>query len=178
MGRRLRVPTPALVVLCGPAGSGKSTFARKHFRETAIVSSDRCRAIISDSESNIAVSPEAFELFYHIIDLRLRHRRLTVADSTALRPQARRALLQLARRHGVPAVIIIFDVSEARAYAHDTHRARKVGRPVIREQWERLQEALRAVPQEGFDQVHILGEEETGTTSVELIGGPAPDGVG
>lgn len=169
MGRRLRIPTPALVVLCGPAGSGKSTFARKHFRETAVVSSDRCRAMISDSESNIGVSPEAFEVFHHIIDLRLRHRRLTVADSTALRLEARRDLLQLARRHGVPAVIIIFDVSAARAYAHDTRRARKVGRPVIREQWERLQEALRAVPQEGFDEIHILGEDEVAATAVEIV---------
>src|SRR5438445_9081066 len=55
----VRVPDPSLVVLCGPAGSGKTTFARRHFRDTAIVSSDRCRAMIADDEANIRVSREA-----------------------------------------------------------------------------------------------------------------------
>lgn len=169
MPPRLTIPRPALVILCGPAGSGKSTFARRHFRPTAIVSSDRCRAMIADRESDISVSGEAFELFHFIIGLRLRRRRLTVADSTAVRREARRDLLQIARRHGAPAVLILFDVSEERAYAHDTGRVRRVGRPVIREQWERLQEALRTVHEEGFDRVYILGEDEVGAVAVEVV---------
>jgi protein phosphatase len=169
VARRLVIPDPALVVLCGPAGSGKSTFARRHFRPTAVVSSDRCRAMISDDEANIRVSPDAFALFHFIIDLRLRHERLTVADSTALRREARRDLLALARRHRVPAVLIVFDVSEERAQTLNAHRpGRRVGRPVIREQWERLQEALRTVHSEGFDQVYILGEDEVGAVQVEV----------
>lgn len=125
--------------------------------------------MIADRESDISVSGEAFELFHFIIELRLRRRRLTVADSTAVRREARRDLLQIARRHGAPAVLILFDVSEERAYAHDTHRARRVGRPVIREQWERLQEALRTVHEEGFDRVYILGEDEVGAAAVEVV---------
>ncbi len=174
MARRLVIPDPSLVVLCGPAGSGKSTFGRRHFRGTAIVSSDRSRAMISDDEGNIRVSPEAFELFYLIIDLRLRHRRLTVADSTALRREARRELLNLARRHNVPAVLIVFDVSEERAQTLNAHRrGRRVGRPVIREQWERLREALPTITDEGFDQVYILGEDEVSATSVRVVGDAA-----
>jgi len=171
VARRLTIPNPSLVVLCGPAGSGKSTFARRRFRETAIVSSDRCRAMISDDEGNVRVSPEAFELLYFIIERRLRHRRLTVADSTALRREARRALLNLARQHNVPAVLIVFDVSEERAQTLNARRrGRRVGRPVIREQWERLQEALRTVKEEGFGQVYILGEDEVTAATVELTG--------
>ncbi len=167
MPRRLVIPDPSLVVLCGPAGSGKSTFARRRFRETVIVSSDRCRAAVADDEGNIRVSPEAFELFYFIIELRLRHRRLTVADSTALRREARRELLNLARRHHVPTVLIVFDVSEERAQTRNAgRRGRRVGRPVIREQWERLQATLRTVTEEGFDQVYILGEDEVGTAQL------------
>ncbi len=171
MARRITLPNPVLVVLCGPAGSGKSTFARRRFRETTIVSSDRCRAMISDREANITVSPEAFELFHFIIDLRLRHRRVTVADSTALRREARHELLTLARRHGVPAVLIAFHVSEERAQKWNVNRRRRVGRPVIHEQWERLQEALRTVQGEGFDQVYILGEDEVGTAQVQIAAG-------
>lgn len=179
MARRLTIPNPSLVVLCGPAGSGKSTFARRRFRETAIVSSDRCRAMISDDEGNIRVSPEAFELLYFIIERRLRHRRLTVADSTALRREARRELLNLARQHNVPAVLIVFDVSEERAQTLNARRrGRRVGRPVIREQWERLQEALRTVEEEGFDQVYILGEDEVGTAQAVMQPAAADERAG
>lgn len=162
------IPRPSLVVLCGPAGSGKSTFARRHFPATAIVSSDRCRAMIGDDEANIRVSPQAFELFHFIIELRLRDRRLTVADSTALRAEARRDLEGIAKRHGVPAVLIVFNVSEARALAHNTRRKRRVARPVIEQQWERLQEALQTVREEGFERVYILGEDEVGGATIEL----------
>ena len=164
----LQIPRDALVVLCGPAGSGKSTFARRHFRATAIVSSDRCRAMVGDDEANIAVSPQAFELFHFIIDLRLHQRRLTVADSTAVRREARADLQGIAQRRGVPTVLIVFDVSEGRANVHNARRRRRVAPPVIRQQWERLQDALHTVGDEGFDQVYVLRDEEVSAATVEL----------
>ena len=44
----LTIPDFALVVLIGSTGSGKSTFAAKHFLPTEVISSDRCRALVSD----------------------------------------------------------------------------------------------------------------------------------
>ncbi len=168
----VRIPDPSLVVLCGPAASGKSTFARRHFPPTAVVSSDRCRAMIADDEANIRVSRDAFELFYRIIELRLRHRRLAVADSTALQPDVRRTLRQLARRYEVPAVAVLFDVPEETCVRWDAARPRTVGRPVIHRQWERFQQVLRSVPAEGFDQVVVLGEDDMRRCRVDLV--PAP----
>jgi len=165
----VRVPDPSLVVLCGPAGSGKTTFARRHFRDTAIVSSDRCRAMIADDEANIRVSRDAFELFHTIIEVRLRHRRLTVADSTALLPEARRMLRQIARRCEVPVIALLLDVPEATCLVWDERRDRRVGRPVIHRQWERFQQALRTIPKEGFDQVVIVGERELNSTQVQIV---------
>ena len=165
----MRVPDPSLVVLCGPAGSGKTTFARRHFRDTAIVSSDRCRAMIADDEANIRVSRDAFELFHTIIEVRLRHRRLTVADSTALLPEARRMLRQIARRCEVPVIALLLDVPEATCLVWDERRDRRVGRPVIHRQWERFQQALRTIPKEGFDQVVIVGERELNSTQVQIV---------
>lgn len=166
---RLRVPSPSLLVLCGPAGSGKSTFAARHFPPTAIVSSDRCRAILGDDERNLAVSPEAFELFHMIIGRRLGLRRLTVADSTALRPEARGTLLGIGRRHAVPVTVIVFDVPEERCYLHDTRRDRRVGRAVIAQHVQQLHEALRTIPHEGFDAVAVLDHETARTTSVDIV---------
>src|SRR3970282_642255 len=145
---RVVVPGPSLVILCGPAGSGKSTFARRNFPETAVVSSDRCRAMIADDEGTMRVSRDAFALFHQIIDLRLRHRRLTVADSTALHPDARRALRTLARRRDAPVTVVVFDIPEATCRLWDARRERRVGAAVIRRQWQMLQNALHRIPGE------------------------------
>jgi len=48
--RTLAVPDLALVVLIGVSGSGKSTFARRHFRPTQVLSSDFCRGLVADDE--------------------------------------------------------------------------------------------------------------------------------
>jgi predicted kinase len=168
---RITIPDPSLVMLCGPAGSGKSTFARKHFPETAIVSSDRCRAMIGDDESNLSVSRDAFEIFHQIIAARLRNGRLAVADSTALGVEARRELRQVGRRAGVTVILIVFNVSEDTSVKQDEARHRRVGRPVIREQWERLQEALKAISHESYDHVVVLSEDEVRRASVELVKG-------
>lgn len=165
---RLRIPNPSLVVLVGPAGSGKSTFAARHFPATAIVSSDRCRAMLADDERSLAVSREAFDLFYSIIERRLRLRRLTVADSTALRRDARRTLLEIAQRHTVPVIAIVFAVDEERCYLHDTLRERRVGRAVIARQVGLLYESLKTIDAEGFEEVVVLDETQARQTSVEI----------
>lgn len=165
---RVLVPAPCLVILCGPAGCGKSTFARRNFIETAIVSSDRCRAMIADDEASLRVSREAFALFHQIIETRLRHRRLTVANSTALRPEARAELARIARRCRVPTALIVFDVPEATCRRWDARRDRRVGSAVIHRQWQMVQDALRRAPQEGYDQVVILGEADVTRVRVEV----------
>lgn len=166
----VRIPAPALVVLCGPAGSGKSTFAHRLFPDTSIVSSDRCRAMIADDEANIRVSREAFDLFHQIIELRLRHHHLTVADSTALRPEARKTLLHIGRQCEVPTVAILFDVAEATCLRRDEGRSRRVGRAVIHRQWKVFQQALHHVPTEGFGQVAVLGEDDLRRVHLEILG--------
>jgi protein phosphatase len=40
------VPALSLVVMVGASGSGKSTFARKHFKPTEVISSDFCRGLV------------------------------------------------------------------------------------------------------------------------------------
>src|SRR5712692_8636473 len=67
MPMTIKLPRRTLLVLCGPAASGKSTFAEQRFRETMIVSSDHCRALICDDVTNQQVNRDAFDLFYYII---------------------------------------------------------------------------------------------------------------
>jgi protein phosphatase len=56
---KLPIPNLSLVVLIGPSGSGKSTFARKHFLPTELLSSDACRAMVSNEENNQALTTDA-----------------------------------------------------------------------------------------------------------------------
>ncbi len=58
----IKIPNLSLVVLIGPSGSGKSTFARKHFLPTEVISSDACRAMVSDDENDLAVTNDAWSI--------------------------------------------------------------------------------------------------------------------
>src|SRR5438128_1307346 len=103
----LSVPELSLVVLVGCTGSGKSTFARKHFRDTAIVSSDACRGIVSDDENDQSATAEAFALLHHIVGVRLRRGLRTVVDATNVQLKARQELVRVAREHDVLPVAIV-----------------------------------------------------------------------
>ncbi|TIV07777.1 MAG: polynucleotide kinase-phosphatase, partial [Mesorhizobium sp.] len=104
----LEIPDFALVVLIGSTGSGKSTFAARHFLPTEIVSSDRCRELVCDDETNQDVSADAFELMRDIIGKRLKHRKLAVVDATNVRAADRKASIELARRwHALPVAIVL-----------------------------------------------------------------------
>jgi len=165
----IKITPRTLVVLCGVAGSGKSTFARKFFKRTQIVSSDHCRAMISDNPANQAVSKHAFELFYFIIEKRLLVGRLTVADATSLSKETRRQLIEIARKYGFKVVIIIFDIPIEICIERDSKRPRKVGEQVIRNQYANFIEAKKSIPTEGFDEIFTLDEKTLDTAVVKIV---------
>jgi predicted kinase len=163
----LVVPQRTLLVLCGPAGSGKSTFAdqlvntNKHneLKPTAIVSSDTCRGLVCDDDNNQQASRDAFDLFYFIIDKRMSHSRFTIADSTALLADTRRRILEGARRHQYFTCLLIFNISPDICLMNDQKRTRAVGKQVIDYHSGLLKQTLLAVPDEGWNQIHIINEQ-------------------
>src|SRR3982751_256754 len=104
---KLTIPELSLVVMIGATSSGKSTFARKHFKPTEILSSDFCRAILADDENDQSVTNEAFALLHHIAARRLKAGRLTVVDATNVQRESRQPLVQLAREYHVLPVAIV-----------------------------------------------------------------------
>ena len=108
----LNIPELSLVVLVGVTGSGKSTFARAHFKPTEVISSDFCRGMVADDENDQSATPAAFELLHYIAGKRLAAGRLTVIDATNVQPEARRELVLLAREHDVLPVAIVLDLPE------------------------------------------------------------------
>ena len=154
------LPRRTLLVLCGPAGSGKSTFANRRFGATMIVSSDHCREMICDDVSNQQVNRDTFDLFYYIIRKRMYQGRFTVADSTALHQEARRQLLELARRYGYLTCLLIFNISAATCAERNARRERRVEEQVMPYHARLLQQALLDVPHEEWDRVYVLGEDD------------------
>ncbi len=168
-GMQITVPRRTLLVLSGPAACGKSTFAARRFLLTQIVSSDICRAMVCDDDTNQAVNREAFDLFHFIIDRRMRLSRFTVADSTALQAFARRRLLDHAHRSGYAACLLLFNVSVATCLARDSVRQRSVGEQVVLFHADLLQQALISAPQEGWDMLYVLDEVTMEDTELEVL---------
>ena len=86
----LAVPELSLIVLVGPSGAGKSTFARAHFQPTEVLSSDACRALVSDTTEDQAATEDAFDVLHFIAAKRLAAGRLTVIDATNVSRPAHR----------------------------------------------------------------------------------------
>jgi len=157
----IELPDLCLVVLIGPAGAGKTTFAGARFRPTEVVSSDACRALVADDEGDLSATPAAFEVLHLIASLRLRRRRLTVVDAVDARPLDRRPLLELAAHRDCAAVAIVLDLPEALCVERDRARhGRTVGPGVIAKQRAAIQRSLAGLREEGFAAVHVLGTPE------------------
>jgi predicted kinase len=162
-------------VLCGPAGSGKSTLAQqivdghrhKGSQTTMIVSSDACRALICDDEANQQANRDTFDLFYYIIGKRMYQNRFTIADSTALLPDARQRLLDLAQRHHYSKHLFIFNISFETCMQRDQQRKRRVGEQVIAYHIGLLKQALLDAPTENWDRISLLNEHDL-KASIEI----------
>ena len=154
----IEIPELGLVVLCGASGSGKSTFARQHFSATEIVSSDQCRALVGDDETDQSVTAAAFELLGTIIDKRLEIGRLTVVDATNIKPEDRKPLLELARRWDVLSTAIVFDLPLAVCVEHNNSRQdRQTPAHAIKRQHGALRRTAKRLRKERFNRVYTLG---------------------
>ena len=151
----IRIPELSLVVMIGASSSGKSTFARQHFKPTEIVSSDYCRGLVSDDENNLAVSADAFELARFITAKRLKNGLLAVIDATNVQEDARKDWIKLARQYHVLPVAIVVNMPEKLCSERNALRPdRNFGKHVIPQQISQLKRSLKKLKQEGFR--HII----------------------
>ncbi|MFP5373184.1 MAG: AAA family ATPase, partial [Actinomycetes bacterium] len=155
--RGLAVPDLALVVLIGASGSGKSTFARRHFLPTQVLSSDFFRGLVADDENDQAATPDAFDVLHYTAGVRLRAGRLTVVDATNVKREDRASLVALAREHDVLPVAIVLDLPEAVCLERNAARGdRELPAGVVRRQRADLRRGLRGLGREGFRKVLLL----------------------
>ncbi len=157
----MTIPELSVVVLIGTSGSGKSTFAGRHFKPTEILSSDYCRALAADDETDQTVTQEAFDILQYIAKKRLGLGKCVVIDATNVRSEDRKSYVKLAREfHCIP-VCIVFDIPEKICQQRNEARNnRNFGSHVIRNQKQNLKHSLRHLKKEGFRYVYVLNSEE------------------
>lgn len=158
---RHAIPDFSLVVLIGATGSGKSTFATKHFSQSEVVSSDACRAVVSDDANSQAASGDAFDLVRFIAEKRLKNRRLTVIDATNVRAADRRSWIEVARRwHALPVAIVLDPGLDVCVERNKLRPDRQFGPQIPQRMIGEIRKGLRGLEREGFRRVLVLRSVE------------------
>lgn len=157
----IAIRDPSLVVLIGPAGAGKSTFAARHFHPSEILSSDGYRALIAGDAADQTVTKAAFGRLHRDLARRLGERRMSVVDATNVERAARLELLRRSAAAGLPAVAIVFDLPVDVVLARNAARPeRVVDEGIVRHHLSRLRLTLEELgselPTEGFSQIVVL----------------------
>lgn len=154
------VPADALVLLVGPAGAGKSTFAQRHFPFGAVLSSDAFRQLLRGDPSDQRATAAAFRLLHAAAAERVASGELTVVDATNVLWSAREPLVELAHARGRPVVAICFDLSVEQCLAWNAARpGRHVPAGVVRRQHRLFSRAVGHLEEEGMSVIRLVGPE-------------------
>lgn len=150
------LPDPALIVLVGASGSGKSTWAATRYRSVEVVSSDELRGIVGSGQHDLDASAEAFTLLEQIVAGRVRRGLTTVVDTLGLDADRRVAQLALARAAGLPAVVVVHQTAERLCRERNSARDRPVPARVLADQLRRVRDVVARLAAEGWDRVVVL----------------------
>jgi protein phosphatase len=169
---QLKIHDYGLVVLIGPAGSGKTTFAARCFRPSEVLSSDHYRSVVGDEDRNATTTKDAFDVIETIAARRLRSRRLCVIDATNVSPDDRKRYVQLARDEHAPLSAIAFDLPERDCITQNAARGAEA-RPqhAVRRQWRSMQRWMKKLSAEGFRRRYRLRSPEDARTA-EIVREP------
>jgi len=169
----IRIPDSALVLLIGASGSGKSTFAARHFDAETVISSDQLRGALAGDEGDQHATDAAFARLHQWLDARLAAGALSVVDATNVEWMRRTELVRRARQQGRSAIAITFDLPLDRCLARNAARSRSVRAAVIRRQHDELRRGLDRLDLEGFTAVYVLrNEAEVEGAVVQIEKGP------
>ena len=155
---RVRLPDPALVLLVGAAGSGKSTWAAQHYRDVEVVSSDALRAVVGSGTTDLDATADAFRLLDQVVEGRLRRGLTVVVDTLGLEPPRRAAWAALADAAGLLRAAAVLDTPAALSRAPNATRDRPVPAAVLTGQLRRVRDVPAELEAEGWDVRVVVAE--------------------
>ena len=167
------IPDPALVVLVGASGSGKTSWAEQRYRPEEIVSSDRLRALVGSGEHDLDASEVAFDILDRIVSSRVGRRLTAVVDTLGFDAARRQMHRTAAHKAGLPAVAVIFETPDAVCRARNRNRSRPVPAAVLTGQFRRLRDVRAQLEEEGWDL--IVRVEDKGDQASTAVSVPAEE---
>ncbi len=169
----MRLPDPALVVLVGASGSGKSTWATGRYRTQEIVSSDALRGIVGSGDHDLDASTDAFAILEQVVAARIGRGLCTVVDTLGLDAVRRAGWRALARQAGLPAVAVVFETPDAECRRRNAARDVPVPAPALAGQLQRMAAVAEVLTAEGWDVV-IVEHEAAAASPADQSADPAP----
>jgi predicted kinase len=168
------------VVMVGPPGSGKSTFAQDVMPVNyQRVSPDSMRYRLSNAEGCMEVSGMAFFLCHRIWGIRAERHIGTIFDATSVKAQDRKKLLSIMAAHNTTnqSVAIVMTTSEESCQDRNSKRDRVVPSEVISRMYNTMQNTTNPLD-DGFDHVFYIPEDpeaeilyEARPTALEVLCG-------
>ncbi|MFE5714514.1 AAA family ATPase [Streptomyces sp. NPDC056501] len=148
------IPDPAAIVLIGPAGSGKTTYAST-WNPTQVLCLDQYRALISDQAGDQHATADAVVVLQRVLEARLSRGLTSVIDATNCEKTVRAGLVQTARRYDIPTVAVLMatPVSVCLERNADRPADRRVPEDILRAQHRAAVDCHPRLTQEGFDHV-------------------------
>lgn len=148
------------MVLVGPIGSGKSTWAQGHFSSNEIVSLANLRSAVGENEYDRRATVVAYELLERIVDARLERGLSVVIDSDGLDDGRRSRWLAAAQANSISARAVLFTTDVEMCLANDVGRPNPQPTTIIKRQAARCNEIRPTLEREGFD-VHEVSIQRT-----------------
>ncbi|WP_322936309.1 LLM class flavin-dependent oxidoreductase [Nocardioides bizhenqiangii] len=172
----MRLPDPALVVLVGASGSGKSTWAAERYRPQEVVSSDALRGVVGSGNHDLDASVDAFAILEQVVAARVGRGLCTVVDTLGLDAGRRTSWLALARQAGLPAVAVVLATPEADCRRRNAARDVPVPAPALAGQLRRMRTVAEELATEGWEVVVTTeGAASQGAAAEEqVVARPAP----
>jgi alkanesulfonate monooxygenase SsuD/methylene tetrahydromethanopterin reductase-like flavin-dependent oxidoreductase (luciferase family)/predicted kinase len=153
------LPDPALVVLVGPSGAGKTTWAQARYRRAEVVSADDLRSVVGSGRHDLGASADAFEVLDLIVAARLRRGLTTVVDTLGLDGVRRRGYLDQALGAGMPAVVVAFSTADKLCRLRNAGRDRPVPARVMASQFRSFRAVHDGLVDEGWTRVlHVVAD--------------------
>ena len=149
----MSIPDPALVVLVGASGSGKSTWAAERYRTEEVVSSDTLRGVVGSGPHDLDASGDAFAVLESIVTARVGRGLTTVVDTLGFDVARRRSWLSRARALGLPAVVVVLETPDEECRRRNAQRDRPLPARVLAGQLNRRRAVGDEITEEGWDLV-------------------------
>jgi protein phosphatase len=166
----ISIPASALVILIGPAGAGKSSFASRHFPPEAVISTDAHRQEVAGDRATQGRNDQVFERIHELVEQRAAAGLLTVIDATNTRGPLRTEFTWHAHRHHRSVVAIALHLPLETCLAQNAGRAHPVPARVIRQQFAELRHLDTDLELEQYDAVHRLRSRAQVDASRVVIG--------